>query len=290
MTPFLPARLDDHVAQRHAFLDVEGVDAVAVEFHGAIGGAVAADVADDGEDQVLGHEVRRQVAVEDEAHGRRRFQPELARTQDEAGIGVADAGGEFAEGPGGAGVAVGAEQHFAGTRVPFLGQGDVADALVAVGADVVEVRQVLFLHEVAEHVHVAVGHRVFGEDVVVGNDDDLLAVPDLGLSPKCFLKMPMVPGPQTSCVMSTSTSTQTFSPGTTLDLPAARARIFSVIVMGEGISVFPVWIQRERGLGLERRQSSSNVMAACGVSTLELYRPDRLPHSGGSLDIEDNCA
>src|SRR6185437_2793361 len=50
--------------------------------------------------------------------------------------------------------------------------------------------------------------------------------------PKCCLKMPMVPGPQTSCVMSTSTSTQMLSPGWTASRPAWRARIFSVKVIG----------------------------------------------------------
>src|SRR5262249_14908994 len=52
----------------------------------------------------------------------------------------------------------------------------------------------------------------------------------LAFCPKCCLKMPMVPGPQTSCVMSTSTFTQMFSPGAAASRPAARARIFSVIV------------------------------------------------------------
>src|SRR5207245_2043458 len=46
---------------------------------------------------------------------------------------------------------------------------------------------------------------------------------------------PNVPGPQTSWVMSTPTSTHTFSPGATASLPEWRARIFSVIVIGDGI-------------------------------------------------------
>src|SRR3954467_9407158 len=54
--------------------------------------------------------------------------------------------------------------------------------------------------------------------------------------PKFFLKTPNVPGPQTSWVMRTSTFAHTFSPGATWSFPEARARIFSVIVMGEGIS------------------------------------------------------
>ncbi len=43
---------------------------------------------------------------------------------------------------------------------------------------VVEIRDVLLLHEIAEDVHVAVGLRVGGEDVMVGDDDDLVFVPD----------------------------------------------------------------------------------------------------------------
>jgi hypothetical protein len=69
---------------------------------------------------------------------------------------------------------------------------------------------------------------------VIRDDYELLAVPDgqtLASSPNSSLKMPMVPGPQTSCVTSTSTSTQTFSPGWRLARSDARARIFSVIVI-----------------------------------------------------------
>src|SRR6185437_3461809 len=58
----------------------------------------------------------------------------------------------------------------------------------------------------------------------------------LALGPNAFLKMPNVPGPQTSWVMSTSTFTQTFSHGSTRSLREARARIFSVMVMAAGIS------------------------------------------------------
>src|ERR1051325_7408606 len=49
--------------------------------------------------------------------------------------------------------------------------------------------------------------------------------------PNSRLNTPMVPGPQTSCVMSTSAFTQILSPACTEDLPAARARIFSVNVI-----------------------------------------------------------
>src|ERR1700693_1210972 len=49
--------------------------------------------------------------------------------------------------------------------------------------------------------------------------------------PNSRLKMPIVPGPQTSWVMRTSTFTQTLSPGWTCALPLARARTFSVRVI-----------------------------------------------------------
>ena len=52
---------------------------------------------------------------------------------------------------------------------------------VRVVDDVVEIGDALLLHEVAQDIHVAVRLGVGGEDVVVGNDDDLVAVPDLGV-------------------------------------------------------------------------------------------------------------
>ena len=58
----------------------------------------------------------------------------------------------------------------------------------------------------------------------------------LASRPNSSWKMPIVPGPQTSWVMSTSTSHQTFSPGVTRSRPAWAAKIFSVIVMGWGMN------------------------------------------------------
>src|SRR2546430_725628 len=84
-----------------------------------------------------------------------------------AGIGVADAGGELAERSRRAGVAIGAEQHFTGAGVAFLGQCNVADAFVFRRANIVEVFDVLLGGELAEDLDVAVGHLVRGEDVVV---------------------------------------------------------------------------------------------------------------------------
>ena len=143
-----------------------------------------------------------QRAVEVEAHRLGHLDEQLARAQDEPGIRVADPGGELAERPRHAGVRVRAEEHLARPHVAFLGQRRVADpgeppavlALelsargvelpVALGVvdHVVEVGQPLLAHEVAQDVHVAVGQAVGGENVVVGDDDDLFAVPDLGVA------------------------------------------------------------------------------------------------------------
>ncbi len=51
-------------------------------------------------------------------------------------------------------------------------------------------------------------------------------------SPNSLWKMPNVPGPQTSCVISLSTLVQMFWPGTTLVLSLCLAKIFSVMVIG----------------------------------------------------------
>ncbi len=53
----------------------------------------------------------------------------------------------------------------------------------------------------------------------------------LAVLPNSRLNTPIVPGPQTSCVISTSAFTQILSPAATRGFPAARASIFSVNVI-----------------------------------------------------------
>ena len=50
--------------------------------------------------------------------------------------------------------------------------------------DVIEVLDVLLHTEVPDDIDIAVGALVAGEDVVVRDDDDLLAVPHLGVLPE----------------------------------------------------------------------------------------------------------
>src|SRR5207249_3451769 len=73
-----------------------------------------------------------------------------------------------------------AEQHLARPREALLGERDVAHALVARRVHVEEVGQRLLAGEVAQDVDVAVRLVVAGEDVVIGDQDDALGVPDAG--------------------------------------------------------------------------------------------------------------
>ena len=197
----LAARFDGHVRDGHAVIHRERRRAGAVELHRPIGRAVKTDFADAMEDHVLGHHARLQLAFEPEMHRLGDLDEQLAGAHDEAGVRVADAGGELVERARHAGVRVGAEQDFAGPRVALLRQRRVADArvmravlplqmalarvempvAVRVVNHVVEIRDVLLLHEIAQDVHVAVGLGIGGENVVVGDDDDPGFVPDLGV-------------------------------------------------------------------------------------------------------------
>jgi hypothetical protein len=91
---------------------------------------------------------------------------------------------------------------------------------------IVEIRQALLFDEFAQDVHVAVRLGIGGEDVVVRDDHDLVRSQTLAFWPNSRLNTPIVPGPQTSWVISTSAFTQMLSPASTRALPEARARIF----------------------------------------------------------------
>ena len=194
----LAARLDRHVGDGHAVVHVHGIDAGALVLERTIGRAVGTDLADDVQDDVLGHDTLGHGSFKIEAHRLRNLDEQFAGAHDEAGVGVADAGGEHVERARHAGVAVGTEEDFTGTGVALGRERGVADARVT-GAvlllelpfggvenpvtvlvidDVVEIRQTLFLHKIAKDIDVAVGKGIGGEDVVIGNDDDLGLVPD----------------------------------------------------------------------------------------------------------------
>ena len=126
----LAAGLDGHIGDGHAVVHGKRRRAGAVELHGAIRRAVETDFADAMKDHVLGHHAGLQFAFKPEMHGLGHFDEQLARAHDEAGVGVADAGGELVERARHARVRVGAEQNFARSRVAFGRQRRVADARV----------------------------------------------------------------------------------------------------------------------------------------------------------------
>ena len=97
---------------------------------GAAGGA---DLADDGEDQVLRRQAERQIAFDGDAHVLRRLLNQRLRRQHVLHLGGADAEGECAEGAVRCRVAVAADDGQAGLGDPELGANDMHDALVTAG-------------------------------------------------------------------------------------------------------------------------------------------------------------
>src|SRR5689334_14687103 len=94
----------------------------------------------------------------------------------------------------------------------------------------------------------------------------------LAFGPNSRLKTPMVPGPQTSCVISTSAFTQMLSPACTRALPAARASIFSVKVMvGYDYRRTDVPATAETGAGSARR-GARGLSPADGTEVREMIR------------------
>src|SRR5262249_16890982 len=82
----------------------------------------------------------------------------------------------------------GSEQHFARPRMPFFRQSNMANAFVVSRSDIVEVPEPLLHREPPNNLHVAVGHAVGREDVVIGDDDYFVRVPDLGVGAEVFLE------------------------------------------------------------------------------------------------------
>src|SRR6516164_4681277 len=96
-------------------------------------------------------------AVKHETHGFGYLDPKLARSQNKTGVGVANAGGEFPECAGRAGMTVCSKQHFAGPCVPFFGESNMAYPFVAGRSNIVEVFEPLLRRKIPDDLHVAVG-------------------------------------------------------------------------------------------------------------------------------------
>ncbi len=160
------------------------------------------------QDDILGHHPGTHGAFEEKAHRFRHLDQQLAGAENESGIRVADAGRELIESTGHAGVRISAEKNLAGAGMSFPGKRRMADPgvfgtvlffglperrvelpmPVLVVDDVVEIRKPLLFDELAQQIDVAVGHGVGRENVMIGNNDDLLLVPDFGVPAELALE------------------------------------------------------------------------------------------------------
>src|SRR5579859_1088883 len=59
---------------------------------------------------------------------------------------------------------------------------------VGIVNDVVKISNQLLFHEIAQDIHVAIGFGIGGENIVIGNDDYFVPVPDLGIFAKFAFK------------------------------------------------------------------------------------------------------
>ncbi len=175
--------LDRHVADREPPFDRHLADCLAGELDGAADAAIRPDLADEGEDHVLGMDARRQRALEIDPHRLRLDLRQGLRREDMLALGRADAPGERADAADRAGVAVAAHQSEAGQRDAELGRDDMDDALPLVVH--VEEIEAVFLRAAprrADHVDAAVERRVavaaagLGVDHMVDDGEDLLGM------------------------------------------------------------------------------------------------------------------
>ena len=123
------AALDRHVADRHAAFHRQRLDRRAAVFDDVAGAAGRADLADDGQDDVLGGDAGRQRAVDLDAHVLGFGLDQRLGREHMLDLGGADAVRKRAESAVGRGVAVAADDRGARQRKTLLRPDDVHDAL-----------------------------------------------------------------------------------------------------------------------------------------------------------------
>ena len=115
------AGLDRHVAHCHALIHGQRANGRAAVFHYMAGAARHTDLADDGEDQILGGDAGTQLAFDIHREGLRPALQQGLRGEHMSHFGGTDAEGQRAEGPVGAGVAVAQTMVMPGCVVPSSG-------------------------------------------------------------------------------------------------------------------------------------------------------------------------
>ncbi len=127
------ARFDRHVADGHAPFHRQVADRRAGKLDGVAGAARGADLADDGQHDVLGRAAARQLALDLDQHVLRLLAQQRLRGQHVLDLGSADAVRQRAEGAVRARVRVAADHRHAGQRRALLRSDHVHDALAMVG-------------------------------------------------------------------------------------------------------------------------------------------------------------
>ena len=131
------AALDRHVADGHAPFHGERADRLAGIFDDMAGAAGGADLADDGEDDVLGGDAVGQLAVDAHPHVLRLVLDQRLGGQHMLDLGRADAVRQRAEGAMRRGMAVAADDGRAGQGEALLGPDHMDDALALVALVVI---------------------------------------------------------------------------------------------------------------------------------------------------------
>jgi len=122
------AGLDRHVAHRHALIHRQGLDGGAPVLDDVSGAPVHPDLADDGEDQVLGGDPLGAPAADVDGERLRLLLQQALGGEHVADLGGADAEGERADRPVGARMAVAADDGLPGLAQAELRADDVHDA------------------------------------------------------------------------------------------------------------------------------------------------------------------
>ena len=127
----LAACFNSHVADGQTVGHGQLGNAVAAEFQGLVAGAVDADHADNGENNILAAHISGQRAGQVDLNSLGYFEPGGAAGHSAADIGLAHAGAQRVQRAVGAGVGVGADNDFTGSNQALVRQQSVFDAHAA---------------------------------------------------------------------------------------------------------------------------------------------------------------
>ena len=186
------AGLDGHIAQGHAPFHAQVFHCLSGELDGVTGTPGGADLADDGQRQVLRGDTGGQAAVDAHAEILHLLLHQALGGEHMLDLGGANAVGESAQGTVGAGVGVAADHGHAGQRGTLLRSHDMHDALTAiVDRDLVDTESVAVLIQ-GLHLQTRYGIddagdttgalRLLRGHVVIGHGQDAREPP--GLTPR----------------------------------------------------------------------------------------------------------